>query len=105
MEGFFEKNFTPRAQFELLTLFVWVSALILFIAGIKHFLHGPDSVFRIILPFAQLLPWLGAKQEQKKWLKPDGGEGGSRDPLLTQAVLRTLWGSYILLVSVEYALY
>ncbi len=34
-EGYFEETFTPRAQFQLLTLFVWFGALALLVVGMK----------------------------------------------------------------------
>ena len=103
--GPFEHGFSFRAQYQLVALFVWLSAAIFLLHSLKYWHPWRYSDTRAILPIMHFLPWLVALNERR--LLKKRALAGELDPscarAFQQALLRLLWASYIVLVIVEYA--
>ena len=106
-KGFFEDGLTQVAQMQMLTLFVWISALILLISSRKYWHVGEYNNGRLLLPAMHLVPWYVGLTERKKFMEASENEKSIQNfhLLLNQTILRLLWVGYVALVVVEYALY
>jgi uncharacterized membrane protein len=106
-KGLFESGFTERAQFQLLTLFVWIGVFILVVQSRKYWNLGGLDNCRLWLPMIHILPWYVGLSERKRVSSLAHNEVYSSDSLslLSQVMLRILWVSYVVLVLIEYSLY
>jgi hypothetical protein len=106
-KGFFEDGFTQHAQNQILTLFVWISALALFISSRKYWHGGYYNNGRLWLPLLHLVPWYVALTERRRLLGLTAKKQYGADVafLFQQAFFRLLWVGYIVLIVVEYSLY
>jgi hypothetical protein len=106
MERIFEDGFSLRAQFEILTLCVFLSAVMLLVSSRKYWQPGYYSNPRTLLPLLHLLPWLVGFIERKRLLRVSENDSSQKGTfLLQQTIMRMLWGSYSVLIAIEYALY
>jgi hypothetical protein len=94
---------SDSVQFQTLTLFVWIGAVALLIAGVKRAQGGHLSPPRLVMPALHLVPWCIALVERRRIrriLSPQ------RDQCLIKKVItRVLWTGYLTLTLVEYWLY
>jgi hypothetical protein len=105
-KGFFEDGFSLRAQFEIVTLCVFLSALMLLVSSRQYWQPGHYSNPRTLLPLLHLLPWLVGFVERKRLLRVSENDSSQEVAcLLQQTIIRMLWGSYFVLIALEYALY
>jgi hypothetical protein len=105
--GFFEEGATPQAQLQILTLFVWITALILLMFSAKFWRRGQYSDARILLPALHLLPWYVATSERKRLSRLTTKRENDLEfrSLLEHTIIRLLWVGYVVLAIVEYSLY
>lgn len=103
--GPFEHGFSFRAQYQLVALFVWLTAAVFLLHSLKYWHPWRYSDTRAILPIMHFLPWVVALVERKRQKKLS--QAGEFDPscarVFDQSILRLLWASYIVLAIVEYA--
>ena len=106
-KGFFEEGFTQAAQMQMLTLFVWISALVLTISSRKYWHVSDFNNGRLLLPTIHLIPWYVGLTERRRFMALSQNEKSTKNVyfLLNQTILRLLWVGYVVLVVVEYALY
>lgn len=105
--AFFEDDATLHAQFQILTLFVFVSALILIIASRRYWHQGRYSDPRMLLPVIHVLPWYTALLERRRLSKLTSRKehGPELNGAFEQTILRLLWAGYMVLALVEYSFY
>ena len=105
--GPFEKDATPTAQFQLVTLFAWLGALALLVGSIRFLRIGNYANVRVSLPIGHLLPWVVGWMERRRLLRSCDGANidGSAEEALQKPILRLLWAVYLVLSIVEYSLY
>jgi hypothetical protein len=105
--GFFANSAAPRAQFHILSLFVWVSASILIILSRNYWHNGKAFDPRVALPVVQLMPWFIAVLERRRLSKLASREGFSSEfgQLRDVTILRLLWAGYLALAIAECILY
>ena len=109
----FESSFSQYAQFQMLTLVVWASLLVLGVASWTQWKHTHDlDRPPITLPLVHLLPWACGVIERKTVMKhhevtdlslQDGDPKQAGLPCL-QSLIRVLWGAYFALFGVEITL-
>ena|SRR5689334_24577978 len=89
--------------FQSLTLFAWIGAVVLLIAGVKHSQGGHLNAPRLVMPAVHLVPWCIALAERRRicrLLSPQQDQS-----LIKKAITRVLWTGYLTLALVEYWLY
>lgn len=106
-EGFLENEFSPRAQFQILTVCVWISDFLLLFAVFNYVRAGHRIDSRCSLPLLHLLPWWIGFIERRRLLKqpPELIATQRYIPLSPQAFTRLLWGAYAALVNIELILF
>jgi hypothetical protein len=97
---------TP-VPFQAVSVFVWVSALILLVCGGRVWIQGQYGYVRMLLPIIHVGPWATAFLARRRYLaSPSRGEYSQESArLLDQTIPRILWATYIALVTIEYSLY
>ena len=91
-------------QFQALTLFVWIGAVALLIASVKHAQEGHLIPPRLVMPVIHLVPWCIALVERKR-IRTFLSLMPQDQSLIEKAITRILWTGYITLTLVEYWLY
>ena len=96
-----------RVPFEAVSVFVWVSALILLVCGARVWHQRQDGDVRVLLPIIHVGPWVTTFMAHRRLLASASRGEYSQESvrLLEQTTPRLLWVTYIALVTVEYALY
>lgn len=110
MSAPFESSLSQRAQFQVLTLVVWVSFLVLLVVGVAGWKLDHHVGRTFVLPLFHLLPWAFGSFERSRLMKEHGtrklpllpDSSPEREGLLSvQSLLRVLWSAYSSLFLVE----
>jgi hypothetical protein len=99
-ESLLDTYFTPFAQFQLITVCVWITELILVVVLIRH---SGQWNSRWGLCVLHLLPWAVGFQERRKLLRSSVRNSDQFDP--THSLTRILWASYVAIIGVEFILF
>ena len=84
---------SEQAQFETLSVFVWVFFVAIGITIVRRWEHFHRFEPSFVLPVFHVLPWLVGMIERRTVKK--------HEELCPQSVIRVLWGAYSSLFAVE----
>jgi hypothetical protein len=103
--SFLERDFAPLAQFQLLTLCVWIAELLIVISLIRSGQPILSINSRWILAIIHPMPWYVGLRERKRLLQAEEimPPAHKIEPSAVQSVIRILWASYWGLAFVEFA--
>ena len=106
--GPFENELGPLAQFQLVTVFVWITELIILFSLSKHWVQSHNLRYWWMIPLWHVVPWFIGIKERRELIKI-GLNGERQSPqqriLLMESITRHLWVAYVALVNVEFILF
>jgi hypothetical protein len=99
-----ESNYSPRFQFEFLTLCVWVSDLLLvYVVGHPRHAHHFDGLYGYMIAIVHLIPWSFGLRQWKEAARQKSAEVIDNCALvIKEVILLALWSTYLPLIYIEF---